>query len=356
MSNGIGFVLVIAAVICNGSFLVPFKNKAISVLKINDNVFAFYFSIGTFISSIIVMALTPLNSKCVSGAENVVSFVPLGLLSGLILMASIGFNFIGTNIIGISLNTGICSGFAICTSIVWGLAVFDEPVTNYPLLFFGIIFLVVGILCIANINKAALFLTSICKSTKDRKSLHSSLIIGGGPREQSMDMELSPSQEETATSVKELTAAELCRGLPWAIMCGITGGTFLVPLHYVPASQGGFVFMPSFGIGVMIGGTGLLAMSYFGNNKVLPTLHWSIAAPYGILSGVIWNMNNVLVIIAIPILGFALAFPLVQLAILVAGTWGIFFFNELHGQAILVFYSCAIIVFLGAVMLAFGLS
>ena len=69
-----------------------------------------------------------------------------------------------------------------------------------------------------------------------------------------------------------------------------------------------------------------------------------------------WNINNVLVIIAIPILGYALAFPLVQLAILVAGTWGIFRFGELRGRAIPVFYCCTVIVFLGAILLAFGLQ
>ena len=54
----------------------------------------------------------------------------------------------------------------------------------------------------------------------------------------------------------------------------------------------------------------------------------------GILSGFIWNIQNICVIGAIPRIGYGIAFPVAQCAIFVGGSWGIWLFNEIKGLAI----------------------
>ena len=49
----------------------------------------------------------------------------------------------------------------------------------------------------------------------------------------------------------------------------------------------------------------------------------------GILSGVIWNIGNLLSLLAISQVGLSKAIPISQSAVLVAVSWGLFFFNEI---------------------------
>lgn len=44
-------------------------------------------------------------------------------------------------------------------------------------------------------------------------------------------------------------------------------------------------------------------------------------------TGVLWNVGNVLSIIAIPILGYCVAYPIMQCAVFIAGIWGIGLFQ-----------------------------
>jgi glucose uptake protein GlcU len=75
---------------------------------------------------------------------------------------------------------------------------------------------------------------------------------------------------------------------------------------------------------------------------------------YGILSGVIWNTNNMVAVGAIPVLGYGVVFPIIQCALFVAGMWGIFFFKELTGNSVTVFFVSSCVLIIGAVMLSLG--
>merc|ERR1712032_475896 len=86
------------------------------------------------------------------------------------------------------------------------------------------------------------------------------------------------------------------------------------------------------------------------NNEVIPSLkmHKQTLIP-GILSGVLWNISNVLSLIAIPIIGYSVAYPLLQSAVLVSSLWGIYFFKEMTDQwTIIVFWCSSIILIVGA--------
>ena len=84
------------------------------------------------------------------------------------------------------------------------------------------------------------------------------------------------------------------------------------------------------------------------------SLHASAAGLPGIVSGAIWNAGNICSIVATndPHVGLAIAYPIMQCGLLVAGLWGIFAFRELQGQAISVYAVSAVVVVTGASMLS----
>jgi hypothetical protein len=144
-------------------------------------------------------------------------------------------------------------------------------------------------------------------------------------------------------------------GMVCALMVGLCGGSILVPMNYVPKSQSGLVFVPSFGIGAMLASP-LVCMVGFGyqsmKGKPLPHLHLVDTLVPGIISGLLWNISNVLAIIAIPQIGYAVAYPFLQCALLVGGLWGVFVFHEISGLAVKVFFSSGVVLIVGAVALA----
>ena len=353
-STAAGFIIALLAAFFNGSFLVAFKQKSVQELNLHNFVFVFYFTSGVLLSSILLIAALPLNPVAVPDSGTSLVFVPLGFVGGLILVTSITFNFMSVSFIGIALAQGIFSGVGIIVSFLWGVVVFDENPNNAGEAIGGVIVLVVGIFIVANCHE----LEAYVWQKFDAKSAIEVHLVSESQRQS--DLELSTVHDEHVETVTNKSPTSnknnTTLGIIYALATGLAGGTILVPLHFVPALQSGFVFIPSFGVGTFVGSTFLLLITYIHDGYKLPALHVKQAAIYGILSGVIWNLNNILTVIAIPILGFALAFPLVQLAILVGGTWGIFLFGEIKGRTIFYFYGAGILVVVGAILLSLGLS
>jgi len=50
-----------------------------------------------------------------------------------------------------------------------------------------------------------------------------------------------------------------------------------------------------------------------------------------LIIGVLWNISNIFALLAIPIVGYAIAYPMMQCAILVAGVWGVVVFKVSFG-------------------------
>jgi glucose uptake protein GlcU len=74
----------------------------------------------------------------------------------------------------------------------------------------------------------------------------------------------------------------------------------------------------------------------------------------GILAGCLWNCGNICAVLAIPVLGYGLAFPIVQCSILVAGVWGLGWFEEFKGLQVWVFAIAGVVLLSGAAMLSVG--
>lgn len=107
-------------------------------------------------------------------------------------------------------------------------------------------------------------------------------------------------------------------GIIQAILAGSLFGTYIVPVRFSNLQAGDALFPMS--LGVLLFGTAYFIFKggKFKKEAIFPS----------ILAGVIWNIGNLLSIIAISLIGLAKAFPLGQVAVLVAVSWGLFYFKE----------------------------
>jgi len=92
--------------------------------------------------------------------------------------------------------------------------------------------------------------------------------------------------------------------------------------------------------------------------RAAPQLKLKETALPGLGAGVLWNIGNVGSIIATANLSLSIGFPLSQLALLVAGFWGLTIFNEfpLRMQKIQFLISAATLIFGAFCLLMAGLK
>lgn len=371
MSEGAGFIFLFVAIFFNGTFIVPYKqilNKVRSVLcfslvrlsatilfaqiALNPLVFSVYLSVGIFLTSWMLQIFLPLNSLILSEASDKFAFPPMGLLSGMLLMMAIGANMIGVEILGISMTQGIVGGTGLVTSFLWGLK-FNGIPQGVAFSVVGVVLVCIGVVGIAFSKSLVMmfsnpprgedslfgidveFRTSKISSVSIRTSNHSDASVNP------MVKISPPSSHWSSTSApavvkldpqqgveKDTTRSPwvLLVGVIWAVVAGLCGGTFLVPNNYVTAAEQGIPFMLSFGTGSVLTAPVLLAMSVA--HKGMPELHlqWQIVC-LSMFAGFLFCFVPMFLVAAIPIIGFALAAPLIQVSIIVAGSWGIFLFK-----------------------------
>merc|ERR1712173_356997 len=96
---------------------------------------------------------------------------------------------------------------------------------------------------------------------------------------------------------------------------------------------------------------GSLILPYTLENEV----KWHVKAGLlpGIIGGTLWNGANLSSLYAIDELGYSVAYPIMQSALIVAALWGVFLFKELKGWRVLgVLAVSGILVIGGAILLA----
>jgi glucose uptake protein GlcU len=362
LSTGISFLFSILAAFLNGSFLALFKISSVAKYHVKPLVFLQYNCFGMFLSDWLSNLFLPLNSSYVSGAGNSFQFVWLAFVSGIIFCGSISCSFLAVDNIGLALSQGIFGGTAIVTSYLWATVVFEEYPSNIALSVIGIIVLIIGVFGIALSESIANYIWNQTSNNTDDMSTSKDIVNPSDAGMKSMDF--SAENEETMrTSTNEnllnqnKTKGNFFLGVIFAFFCGAFGGTALVPLHYVPASQRGLVFLPAMGTGSLMSAPFVLLLNYYLSKPELrhwPEFYLKEVGIYGVVSGMIWNTNNIFAIGAIPVLGYGVVFPITQCAIFVAGMWGIFLFKELTGNAVRVFFASSIVLIIGAVMQSIG--
>ncbi len=109
------------------------------------------------------------------------------------------------------------------------------------------------------------------------------------------------------------------KGLLSAAAAGIIWGSQLVPLKVGQVATRDFFFPVC--LGILLSGLLIFALSRKGFKKE--------ALGMSLLSGVIWNIGNLLSLISLSIIGLSKMGPVSQAAVLFAVLWGLFYFKEI---------------------------
>eukprot|EP01112_Ceratiomyxa_fruticulosa_P008558 TRINITY_DN2219_c0_g2_i2.p1 TRINITY_DN2219_c0_g2~~TRINITY_DN2219_c0_g2_i2.p1 ORF type:complete len:322 (-),score=46.00 TRINITY_DN2219_c0_g2_i2:155-1120(-) len=313
-----GYLAASIAILFFGSFGIPIKSKRVVEAGIDPVVFQCYYSFAVFLTSWLLLAFYPFQ------------FTYLGIVGALLWVPSSILSIFAVNFLGISIAQGTWSGITIMVSFIWGAAVFHDEVKNLWLAILALLLLALGITGL-----------SLCQYKFYN------------PFSPSMHNEYDPLMPVNESEKPVEPSKNRMLGILCAVFLGILNGSMLVPLRYLPKDFPPLVYPVSFGIGVMVV-TPVAALLYFVVKRKRPELKPTVAAIPGMLSGTMWNVGNVGSVIATLKLGLTIGFPLTQLALLVAGIWGMVLFGELAGKLCKVqFFIAAVVLLGGAACLAF---
>lgn len=192
-----------------------------------------------------------------------------GLLSGVLWGSANAISLIAVLNLGLSRAAPLLSSLVILSSFLWGVVVFRELPSGIIMGFVGIAFIILGVI--------------IVSSTGNTQSQN------------------------------------IKKGLLAGILAGLIFGIQLVPIKIGQVSTRDFFFPVCFGIFI----TGVLIA------KVMKVKFENKAIKESLLSGMIWNIGNLLSLISLSMIGLSKMGPISQSAILVAILWGLYFFKEI---------------------------
>lgn len=217
-----------------------------------------------------------------------------GLLSGVLWALANSIFLVAVPNLGLAKAVPVGSSLVISLSFLWGIA-FKEMPDGIMTGILGIVFIILGVAVISSVGSA--------KSQNIKK------------------------------------------GLLAAVLAGSIWGSQLVPIKVGQVATKDFFF--SLCIGIFISG-----LIIFLKKKIKFTKE---TIKEGVLSGLIWNIGNLLSLLSLSIIGLSKMGPISQSATLVAVFWGLFYFKELSGRkARLQILIGAAILFTGVVIMGFA--
>ena len=247
-------------------------------------------------------------------------------------------------------------------SYLWGVTILGDVPSSLGLSVGSVVVIVSGVVVIAFSETLATKLRSFSAIASTTASMHTSLLRsdGGGKTDSkhlidNLDQHNNFLDHDYDNSIGNDNNRNRWLGMMMAFCVGLFGGSILAPLNYVPKEQTGLVFVPSFGMGSFAMATLVLATALYRSRRVGEEVEFNCmyGLPLGILSGTMYQLSNILSIIAIPALGYGVAYPLLQCAILFSGIWGVLVFKEITGvTTICIFFMGGAILLTGAAMLA----
>ncbi len=215
--------------------------------------------------------------------------LPAGLLSGAIWTTGNLLALYSVRLIGLSRTSPFLAGFSILISFLWGILYFGE---RFNLMILAII--AVGLLL-----GGLIFISNTSKNMPVRK-----------------------------------------RGYLIATASGLIGGSYVIPLQATHSLQTGFFSssLSIFAIGLPL----LLLSRKFVKREMLA----------GTISGSLFNIGSLCVLIAVGLIGITVAYPISQTATLFAISWGILYFREIiHRQSIFRIITGAGLILCGAALI-----
>ncbi|MGI0089222.1 MAG: GRP family sugar transporter [Nitrosopumilaceae archaeon] len=188
-----------------------------------------------------------------------------GLAAGVIWTVANLLALYSVRLIGLARTSPLLAGFSIMTSFAWGILFFGETFDSLILALAAIGLLLIGL----------------------------PLVVNG----------------EKNHSVQK-------RGYFIAVASGLIGGSYIIPMQATQTLQSGFFSssLSIFAIGI--------ALLFFGRRFVKKEI---IA---GVVSGTLFNLGSVSVLVAVGLIGITIAYPISQTATLFAVSWGILYFKE----------------------------
>ncbi len=305
--DNLGFLAALGAAVCWGSYMVPFKKSG----SLNLIQFQAVMAVGIGLSGLFISVLFGYR----------LGFNAYGLFSGVLWVVANAVFLVAVANLGLAKAAPIASSLVIILSFLWGALIFHEIPSGIMVGFLGIGLIIVGVILIGIIGNAA------------------------------------------SRSVK--------KGLFSAVAAGTIWGSQLVPLKVGQVAIQDFFFPVC--LGILVSGLIIFALSpsvilsTFASLSVnsaknlfksrlprrsAPRNDRQVYAAVGLslLSGLIWNIGNLLSIISISLIGLSRGLPITQSASLVAVLWGLFYFKEVTNK------KARFQILIGAIILLVGVA
>lgn len=333
----LAYALAVGSAACNATFFAPNRLQSVKDANIHPFVYNWYTTTGVLVFSWVVALFLPLVGM------DMLSFTSAGFIAGGLFTLALCFSCLALPLLGLSVAMGVWCSMAILVSFAWGTVgpeSIAHELVSLPFSLCAIVMVVIG--CIGIINVDALGDIICCK-----KKEHSYFEM----------------LEKGALGRSRSDAAEKALGIFYAACVGGFGGSMLVPLSFVPKTMTGIkgiAFIPSFGTGSFLTGTAIVTIWWLlgrlGCIKREP-IKWEVRRTLwaGLTSGTIWQIGNVCQVVAQSyyLLPYAIAYPIFQASLVIAGLLGIFAFHEIKGtSSVSAFFLSALIVVAGSILLA----
>ena len=294
---------------------------------------------------------------------------------------------------GLAVSQGIWSCAKVLVACAWGWLVFGEAVRNPTLATLAVTLLLIGLTGTSILaapssahhhhHGTTTPVGGEAIEPEDTNGMDEPLLLDaepGGPFDDADAPQTtlpSPSHEQHPDNEQRMAwRRRTYLGLACAAVDGLYGGSVLVPMHYArlamprqneaeePALNDGLSFLPSFAVGcfgVMLGVwvvrwlvLSVTSRSLSQGWHQLPSFHCTNRVGCdAALAGLIWSFGNAATLISVATLGQGLGYSLVQLQLLVAGLWGIVWYQEVTGiRTIVLWLTFATLALTGIVLLA----
>ena len=339
----VGYFFSFGSLVCNGSFGAISKSRAVVDVRpcIHPAVFNFYAILGVFASSLTILFVDGVHIDW-----------SRGVLSGFLFAAAFMLTFQAIDRIGVAAAQGIWSGVAICVSFIWGtlgpkgLAL---PPREPGLCVLALSIIISGVVFIVFALRSKSAPSSSIHKAKDEENQSPTAV---------------PDNESTALlkekKIAPVYVSSKISGIVFASLVGVLGGSLLVPESF--SSVKGIRFVPSLGIGAFISNLFFTAVFLaIGNWKRAEgddAISFKLPLPAlvcALLAGVVWNVGNTFCLLAIKSIGYSVAMPVMNAAIIPAGVYGIFLFGEIKERRNIYFFAVgAAIVMCGTALLAYA--
>lgn len=295
-------------------------------------------------------------------------FTKWGLASGFLWVVGGTGGVYGIRMAGLAIAVGTWASIMVMIIFLFGIVVFREPVADVASTLCSFVLLVVGLVGMSRYsappskdNQSNLVVVAVEEetaptTTKENNETISNLSyqsITEEPQRIRMDVETTDDPDLEPHWILFPGRISLTKrqcGILGAAMNGIMTGGSLIPLHYAAEEGfGGARFFPSMACGAMLSNL-LLWGLYFTYHAMLdakrghslrqtmeemPQLYFRELWLPGLLAGLLLSLAMFTSILAVTYLGQGVGNSLVQTKILVSGLWGIFWYHEIRGVAII---------------------